>query len=129
MATAMDIMTTNVISIRPTATVREALKTLDELDVRHLPVVDERSHELLGMLSDRDLLAVRRSDEALRRPVSELMSGDVVSVGPGSDVAEIIELMTENRIGAVPVVDRDAHLAGLVSYVDVLREAAKTLAE
>lgn len=128
MATAMDIMTTKVISIRTTATVREAIRTLDELDVRHLPVVDDRD-ELVGMLSDRDLLQLRRSEEALRRPVSEVMSGDVLSVSPGADVTEIIDLMTENRIGAVPVVDRDSHLAGLVSYVDVLREAGKSLAE
>lgn len=128
MATAMDIMTTNVTSIRPTATLREALKTLDELDVRHLPVVDER-RELVGMLSDRDLLQVRRSEEALRQPVSEVMSGDVLAVTPASEVTEIIDLMTEHRIGAVPVVDNDSHLAGLVSYVDVLREAGKHLAD
>jgi CBS domain-containing protein len=127
MATASDIMTSNVVTIRQTASVREALQTLDELDVRHLPVVDD--HEgLVGMLSERDLLRLRRSQDVLAQPVSEVMSGDIVMVNPATDVVEIIDLMTENRIGAVPVVDSDSQLAGIVSYVDVLRVAGRALA-
>lgn len=128
MATAMDLMTTKVVTIRQTASVREALKTLDEFDVRHLPVVDERQ-ELVGMLSERDLLRLRRSQDVLKQPVSEVMSADVLSVTPATDVVEIIDLMAENRVGAVPVLDNDSHLAGIISYVDVLRAAGKVLAE
>lgn len=62
MATASDLMTTHVVTIRQTATVRDALRTLDEMDVRHLPVVDER-REVVGMLSDRDLVRLPRSPE------------------------------------------------------------------
>lgn len=128
MATAMDLMTTKVVTIRQTASVREALKTLDEFDVRHLPVLDERQ-ELVGMLSERDLLRLRRSQDVLKQPVSEVMSADVLAVTPATDVVEIIDLMAENRIGAVPVLDNDSHLAGIISYVDVLRAAGKVLAE
>lgn len=128
MATAMDLMTTKVVTIRQTASVREALKTLEEFDVRHLPVLDERQ-ELVGMLSERDLLRLRRSQEVLKQPVSEVMSADVLAVTPATDVVEIIDLMAENRIGAVPVLDSDSHLAGIISYVDVLRAAGKVLAE
>lgn len=63
------------------------------------------------------------------QPVSEVMSSDVIVVTPATEVVEIIDLMTENRIGAVPVVDNDSHLAGIISYVDVLRAAGKVLAE
>ena len=128
MATAMDIMTTKVVTIRQTASVRDAIRTLDELDVRHLPVLDEHK-ELVGMLSDRDLLRLRRSAEGLQRPVSEVMSADVLAVTPTTEVTEIIDIMSENRIGAVPVVDNDSQLAGLVSYVDVLREAGRVLSD
>ena len=128
MATAMDIMTTEVVSILQTATVRDALRALGELDVRHLPVVDEK-REVVGMLSDRDLADHERSQEELAQPVSEVMSGDVIVVTPATEVTEIIDLMTENRIGALPVVDNDSQLAGIVSYVDVLRAAGKALAE
>lgn len=124
MTTASDIMSTDVVSIPQTATVRDALRALDELDVRHLPVVDER-REVVGMISDRDLLKLDRSSDELAQPISEVMSADVIVVTPTTEVTEIIDLMTENRIGAVPVVDNDSQLAGIVSYVDVLREASK----
>ncbi len=128
MTTASDIMTAKVVTIRQTATVREALKLLAELDVRHLPVVDE--HEgLVGMISDRDLLRLRRSSEVLGQAVSEVMSGDVLVVTPTTHVDEIIDLMTENKIGALPVVDADQQLAGIVSYVDVLRAAGRAFAQ
>jgi acetoin utilization protein AcuB len=128
MTTASDIMTAKVVTIRQTATVREALKLLAELDVRHLPVVDE--HEgLVGMISDRDLLRLRRSSEVLGQAVSEVMSGDVLVVTPSTHVDEIIDLMTENKIGALPVVDADQQIAGIVSYVDVLRAAGRAFAQ
>lgn len=128
MTTASDIMTEKVVTIRQTSTVREALKLLAQLDVRHLPVVDEHS-ELVGMLSERDLLRLRRSTEVLNRAVSEVMSSDVLVVTPTTHVDEIIDLMTEHRIGALPVVDNDSQLAGIVSYVDVLRAAGRAFAQ
>lgn len=127
MATASDIMTSNVVTIRPTTSVRDALKTFDEADVQQLPVVDDRAG-LVGMLSERDLLRLRRSQDALAQPVSEVMNGDIVMVNPATDVVEIIDLMTENHIGAIPVVDRGTQFAGIVSYVDVLRLAGRALA-
>ncbi len=128
MPTATTLMTTRVVSLRDDATVRQALGTLDELDVRHLPVVNA-AQEVVGILSDRDLLRVRQTAVDLARPVSTVMSGDVISVGEETDLDEIVTLMLEHRIGAVPVVDGDGRLRGIVSYIDVLREAARVLAD
>jgi CBS domain-containing protein len=50
------------------------------------------------------------------------MSSNVLSVGLEADLAEIIDLMLDQRVGAVPVVDADGTLVGIVSYVDILRE-------
>jgi acetoin utilization protein AcuB len=56
------------------------------------------------------------------------MSSDVICVTSESDLGDAIELMLEHRIGAVPVVDLDGErLIGIVSYVDVLREARHRL--
>jgi acetoin utilization protein AcuB len=49
------------------------------------------------------------------------MSSDVVTVDPEDDVHDVIDRMLENKIGAVPVVDADQTLVGIISYVDVLR--------
>jgi acetoin utilization protein AcuB len=101
-----------------------------ELDIRHLPVVQDG--ELVGMVSDRDVayLDVARLLEAegadglqrqLTTPVIEIMSADVVYVEPDTGLGDVIELMRERKIGAVPVVTTGTReVVGIVSYVDVL---------
>lgn len=117
--------------------IRTVLAKLAELDVRHLPVVEDGA--VVGIVSDRDLRevvpsaldAVERPAESARvmaQPISDVMSSDVVSVNPGDDLVEAIDLMIEHRIGAIPVVeDHSDELVGIVSYVDALRAAREVL--
>jgi CBS domain-containing protein len=110
-----DIMTARPTSIRVTAPARAAIATMMELDVRHLPVVNE-DHELVGMLSDRDFARVRGEE-----PIANVMSSDVIAVDAEDDMLDVVDLILEHRIGAVPVVQRNGHLIGIVSYIDILR--------
>lgn len=124
-----EIMTENPASAPATATVADVVARLYELDVRHLPIVD--GSQLVGIISDRDVrnVMVTSVDEAevaairskLEQPIAELMAADVVTVTPETDVSEAIDLMLDERIGAIPVVSADGELAGIVSYVDILR--------
>jgi acetoin utilization protein AcuB len=118
--------------------VREAARLLQTLDIRHLPVVDEEG-ALVGMLSDRDLrgMAVPQTPgkalpgdghdghdghDGMDAHVATLMTADVLSVQAEDDVSAVIDVMIENKVGAVPVIDGDGALVGIVSYVDILRE-------
>ena len=132
MLTAHDLMTEDPTTVSAHATLRRAVWLLQTLDVRHLPVVDEEG-TLVGMLSDRDVRGlafpevlgaeyVGRVQTALDARVSSVMSSDVVSVDLEADALEIVDLMLDQKIGAVPVVDADGTLVGIVSYVDILRE-------
>jgi acetoin utilization protein AcuB len=132
MMTARELMTENPVRVPVHAKVREAAQLLQTLDIRHLPVVDEDG-ALVGMLSDRDLRSlsvpyvvtdeyVGNVQTALDANVASLMTSDVLSVEPESDATEIVELMLEHKIGAVPVTEPDGTLVGIVSYMDVLRE-------
>lgn len=131
-------MTRAVVSVSPTATVREAARLIEDSDVRHLPVVDDG--RLLGILSDRDLREYRvpilfeidnfvegdreRAARLLDTPVSEVMNNDLVAVDSSESIQSVIDAMIEYKVGAVPVIDRHADaLIGIVSYVDVLRYA------
>ena len=68
--------------------------------------------------------------DALSQPVSTLMSSDVITVGRDADAAEIVDLMLEERLSALPVVETGTReLAGIVSYVDLLRAAQPLLEE
>lgn len=129
-----EVMTPDPHTVEVTATVRDAAALLTELDVRHLPVME--SGNLVGILSDRDVRSLLGPDledpdlraQRLDSAVSELMSSDVISVGPEDDLGEAIDLMIENRLGSLPVVNEDPdQLVGVVSYVDILRAARGVL--
>lgn len=128
-----EIMTKEPVCIEVTCSIREAIHQLMQLDVRHLPVLERG--RLVGFLSDRDLRAISATAfeleggvlrQKLDRSVKDLMANDVLTVEPDSDVGEIIDLMIDNKIGALPVVDpNEDRLVGIVSYVDVLRAAQR----
>jgi acetoin utilization protein AcuB len=83
---------------------------------------------LVGMVSDRDLarygftLAAEGAGRHVATIVGEVMSPDVVAIEPETEVDEIIDLLLEHKVGALPVVDRATDtVVGIVSYIDVLR--------
>lgn len=132
-ALARSIMTPDPETILEEASLFEAAAKMAELGVRHLPVVDECG-TLVGMLSDRDLRtsigdpveALRgRRDESESR-VSDVMAHDPLRVGLGTSIAEIAAMLTDDRIGAVPIVDEGERPVGIISYVDLLRFLAKS---
>ena len=137
MARVDEIMTNNPVTVDASATVAEAMTTLHDLDVRHLPVVD--NGELVGILSDRDLRGYAAPDfvedgeeadvrERLETLVSDVMAADVATLEPESGLTEAIDMMIEERVGALPVVNaRSQELAGIVSYVDILRAVRESL--
>jgi len=128
---ARDVMTPNPVTVAPDATLAEVWDLMREADIRHVPVV--QAGALVGMVSDRDLalLDVARvlttdGADALRRtlatPVVTMMSSDVIFVEMDDDLDDVIELMLEHKVGAIPVARSDGRdVMGIISYIDVLR--------
>jgi len=111
----------------------DAVARMDDRGIRHLPVVDG-DHRVVGMLSDRDVrLAVGNARwgspstvasmglGAVR--VSAVMSRDPFVVREDAPFLQLVSVFTDERVGAVPVVADADRLTGIVSYVDVLRNA------
>lgn len=131
-----EIMSADPFAVKASEPIGRVMKKFAEADVRHLPVVDDGS--LVGIVSDRDLRSFapsalmelehpREIEKLLSRPISSVMSSDVVSVDPETDVSEVIDLMLEQKVGAVPVTESDSDkLIGIVSYMDVLRAARES---
>jgi acetoin utilization protein AcuB len=128
---AADLMTPDPVTVRPDDDVSTAFSLLQESGFRHLPVVNEND-ELVGMISDRDLRALLvphfLRQEVIEQivtpacaPIATLMSGNVVSVDMEDDVSVAADLILEHKIGAIPVVDGDGKLVGIVSYIDLIR--------
>lgn len=132
-----EIMTKDPTTVDAAAAIRDVISVLFELDVRHLPVVDGKT--LVGIISDRDVRAflaptiveLENPEEIAQRllqPIGSVMSSDVLSVDPEMELSDLVDLMLDHKVGAVPVVDPESdELVGIVSYVDVLRAAQDKL--
>jgi len=136
--TARDLMTVNPVTATPEATTAEVWDLMREADIRHIPVVQDGA--LIGMVSDRDLghlnvgrLLTVEGAEALRRelatPIVEVMNSDVIFVELETELSDVVDLLLENKIGALPVIRPDTReVEGIVSYIDVLRALQGLLA-
>lgn len=116
-----------VATVLPDATVRQLLAVLAEHNIGAV-VVSPDGASIAGIVSERDV--VRRLHDRgaalLDRPVSDIMTAEVRSCGPGDQVEDLRRTMTEHRFRHVPVVE-DGRLAGIVSIGDVVKSAIDEL--
>jgi CBS domain-containing protein len=117
MTTVADVMTPGVESTSSTETLRDAARAMREGDFGSIPVVDDG--QVTGILTDRDIV-VRAVAEGLdpAARVGDVASRDPVTVEPGEDLDDAMDLMARHRIRRLPVVE-DGRLVGVVSQADV----------
>ena len=114
-----DVMTANPATVDAAASLDTVVALLHELDIRHAPVLDEQGH-LSGIISDRDLAPYR--DRRLGEfEVRQIMSAEVFTTGPDSQLSDVVDTMLDQKVGALPVVNASNELVGIVSYIDILR--------
>jgi len=110
-----DIMTSNPIYVTPDTTVKDVIDLM--LKHKHLgyPVVE--NDRVVGIVTLKDIMNADENDV-----VANVMSREVVVVTPNTEVFEALKLMTEKRIGRIPVVE-DGKLVGIVSKSDIVKLA------
>ena len=116
-STAVEIMSSPVITVGPDTTIDQAVAILEERRVSGLPVVDDEQR-LLGMLTEFDLLRAIRNLR-LQGRVREFMATDVVAVDTGCCLTDLIDLMLETRVRRVPVL-QDGRVVGVISRRDLV---------
>lgn len=121
---AGSIMTTEFISLRPAMTVEEAIKRIRRTGVDKETIytcyVTDELNRLIGIMTVKTLLL---SDE--NECVSELMEDNVISVNTLDDQEEVAQLFSKYNLLAMPVVDTENRLVGIVTIddaMDVLEE-------
>lgn len=107
-------------SIRPDATVYEALERLADNDIGALPVVSDA--RVVGIFSERDYArkVILKGKSSHDTAVSQLMTTVVYSVTVAASVEECMALMTERHVRHLPVLDDDK-LSGIISIGDVVK--------
>jgi CBS domain-containing protein len=141
-----ELMTRDVITIGPEAPLKEAARRMIEAGVSGLPVT-QADGSLVGIVTEADFVATE-ADRRRKRPagllrflfkeaeipsqerlVGDVMSTDLITLGPEADHAEAARLMQTEAVKRVPVVDEAGRIVGLVSRSDILRVFARSDAE
>lgn len=118
-----DVMTRNVVTIEPDASLEAAEELMRRGGFRHLPVV--AAGQLAGVVTERDVLpppGLAQTTVAAHRgrPVRSVMSAGVISVAPEDPLEEAARLLLENKINCLPVVSGSA-LQGIITGSDIFR--------
>lgn len=125
-----DYMSQPPIVISPKTPISEALKMMRDHSIRRLPVIDSAGR-LIGIVSDKDLLHAEPSPATSlsiweityllgRITVEQVMTRDVLTVGPTTPLEEAAQIMVDRKIGGLPVVEADQVL-GVITETDIFR--------
>ena len=112
-------MSRPAVTIRQDADFQKALALMQEKKLRRLPVVDDDG-QLVGIIVERDLLVAAMRYLQSRVEVSDVMTRNVVSVGPDTDLNEVARMMLERKIGGLPVVEH-GRLVGIITESDIFK--------
>ena len=106
------------------STVAQALDIMSEYHIGGIPVVNDKK-QLVGIVTNRDLRFERRLD----RPVEEIMTKEnLVTTHQQTNLTDAAEILQKNKIEKLPVVDKDNHLIGLITYKDITKAKDKPMA-
>jgi CBS-domain-containing membrane protein len=124
--TAADLMSATVVTLRPSATVADALLLFTQKGIHAAPVVDDAGRAA-GVVSVSDLLihereavankTQRRNDSA---SISEVMTPAIITIDHAAPAAKVIEKMLGTKVHQLFVVDSAGKLIGVITPLDIL---------
>ena len=112
-------MSRPAVTVRQDADFQKALALMQEKKLRRLPVVDDDGR-LVGIVVERDLLVAAMRYLQSRVEIGDVMTRNVVSVGPDTDLNDVARTMLERKIGGLPVVE-DGRLVGIITESDIFK--------
>lgn len=132
-----EIMSKNVSTAKRESTLQDVAKILKDGDIGILPIVEEGTNKLVGLVTDRDIVvrAVADGKSVTETNVGEIMTTELFTANPDDFAFEAVRTMGEKQVRRVPIVDEDGVLQGIVSMADVAlemedeKEIAETLEE
>ncbi len=124
-----DWMSTPVITVGPDESMMKASKLLKDKNIRRLPVVDDKG-KLIGILSDRDIKEASPSKATTldvhelyyllsEIKVKDIMTKNPVRLKPEDSVEKAAVLLSEKSLGALPIVDEDDSVVGIITEKDM----------
>ncbi|MGD8992107.1 MAG: CBS and ACT domain-containing protein [Desulfobacterales bacterium] len=125
-------MTRKVITVEPDDGLFKAQELMAENKIRHLPVI-ESGNRLVGVVTDRDIRSAlpykffktSPSEEEKKNftelKIKDIMTKDPLTISPAYTIQDALLLIQDARVGALPVVNEDGTITGIISVRDLLR--------
>ncbi len=117
-----DVMTRDVETIPPDASLQQAAQAMEAIGVGSLPVCEGR--RLVGTLTDRDIVVrgVATGRSPIEMLVRECMTGDISYAFEDEDAEEVLARMKALQVRRLAVLDKEKNLIGIVSLGDIATE-------
>lgn len=113
-----DLMSQNVQWVDPNQSLEEVAKILSSSNIGSVPICHD--NQVLGMVTDRDILvrAIANGKDPKTTKVNEIMTKEVLSVSPDTDIHQASDLMAEKQIRRLPVIENN-QLVGYLAIGDI----------
>lgn len=123
-----DLMSTNCITIDKYTTIEKTYEFLSEKNISQLPVISPEN-KIIGLINKRfilDLIMKEPEDfkHTLNKEIDSIYLPDLITTDPITDIRRVAKVMVDFRLGAIPVVDENDTLLGIVSKTDILKAVA-----
>ena len=119
---ASQIMNEKLVSLDQNLGLEEAWQRIKGHEVEHFPIVTEEG-KLVGILSERELL--RQMKEGDKKTLKEIVSNKTVCADPETHIQEVIQVFFDENLEAVPIVDEQHRVVGVLSRNDLLKTMLK----
>ena len=132
-------MTPRVITVDKEASIFDAQELMAENTIRHLPVIDDENR-LIGVVTDRDIRSALPTnliqvlddpshvkEKLAKMKIKDIMTRDPFTISPTDTIQDALLFIQEKRVGALPVVDEERKLKGILSVRDLLRAFTNVL--
>ena len=131
----MDLATKEVITMPPTTTIMNALKSMLKHNFRRVPIADAGTKRIEGIISATDLVNFfgggrkykivqerynNNLPAAVNEEVEKIMEKDVITVEYTDSWEDALELMLKKGVGGCPVVDRDDRVVGIITELSLI---------
>jgi len=120
-------MSKNVITVFPDTLLSTAADIINTKNIKHLPVINSENI-LKGVITSSDIrkaFGKNKSTENIR--VDEVMSGTPITISEYDTLDDALLLIYQNMIGALPVINNDFYLQGIIARYDILRAMVKIM--
>ncbi len=123
---AAELMTPTPTCCQSQHTIVEVAEIMKREDVGLIPIIEEDTNKLIGVLTDRDIVlkVVAAERDASATAVSEVMTGDPIACQEQDSIEAVMQRMAAHQVRRIPIVDTNGAIIGIVSQADIATRLA-----